>query len=217
MTRQEAEAIYDAGKETVVRVLRDLSAKVDQLTADFATLKAENIALRAECQTLRERVQTLEEQVAKDSHNSHQPPSADGLAKPKPKSLRPKSQRPTGGQPGHPGHTLRLAERPDRIVPHRVERCSGCGRSLAGQPPDRIERRQVHDLPEPKLKVTEHQAEVKARARSPTSRPTAPGGWSRSRRPSATWRPPPPWRALAKPACGPPAPCTGGTPSPHAC
>jgi len=28
MTRQEAEAIYDAGKETVVRVLLDLSAKI---------------------------------------------------------------------------------------------------------------------------------------------------------------------------------------------
>jgi transposase len=154
MTRQEAEAIYDAGKETVVRVLLDLSAKVDQLTADFAVLKAENAALR-------DRVQTLEEQVAQDSHNSHKPPSSDGLAKPKPKSLRPKSDRPTGGQPGHPGHTLRMAEKPDRIVPHRVERCAGCGRSLAGQAPDRVERRQVHDLPEPKLEVTEHQAEVK--------------------------------------------------------
>jgi transposase/regulator of replication initiation timing len=161
MTRQEAEAIYDAGKETVVRVLLELSAKVDRLTADFAALKAENAALRAECQTLRARVQTLEEQVAKDSHNSHKPPSSDGLAKPKPKSLRPKSTRPTGGQPGHPGHTLRRVEKPDRIVPHRVERCSRCGCSLARQEPDRVERRQVHDLPEPKLEVTEHQAEVK--------------------------------------------------------
>jgi transposase/regulator of replication initiation timing len=161
MTRQEAEAIYDAGKETVVRVLLELSAKVDRLTADFAVLKAENAALRAECQTLRDRVQTLEEQVAKDSHNSHKPPSSDGLVKPKPKSLRPKSERPTGGQPGHPGHTLRMVEKPDRIVPHRVERCSDCGRSLARQEPDRVERRQVHDLPEPKLEVTEHRAEVK--------------------------------------------------------
>lgn len=161
LTRQEAEAIYDAGKETVVRVLLELSSKVDPLTADFAALKAENAAWRAECQTLRDRVQTLEEQLAKDSHNSHQPPSADGLAKPKPKSLRPKSQRPTGGQPGHPGHTLHRVEKPDRIVPHRVERCAACGRSLAGQAPDRVERRQVFDLPEPKLEVTEHQAEVK--------------------------------------------------------
>jgi len=102
MTHQEAEAIYDAGKETVVRVLLELSRKVDQLTADFAVLKAENAALRIECQVLRNRVRTLEEQVAKNSHNSHKPPSSDGLAKPKPKSLRKPSGRPSGGQPGHP-------------------------------------------------------------------------------------------------------------------
>jgi cell division protein FtsB len=63
MTREEAQAIYRAGEETVVRVLVELSARVDQLTTDFALLKAENIALR-------ERVRTLEGQLAKDSHNS---------------------------------------------------------------------------------------------------------------------------------------------------
>ena len=147
MTRQDAEAIYDAGKETVVRVLLEMDRRIHALERCVDELQAQ--------------VHTLQEQVAKDSHNSHKPPSSDGLAKPKPKSLRPKSQRPTGGQPGHPGHTLRMVETPDRIVPHRVERCSGCGRSLAGQKPDRVERRQVHDVPEPKLEVTEHQAEVK--------------------------------------------------------
>ena len=161
LTREDAQAIYRAGEETVVRVLLDLSAKVDRLTADFAALKAENTALRAECQTLRERVQTLEEQVAKDSHNSHKPPSTDGLAKPKPKSLRPKSERFSGGQPGHPGHTLPMSGHPDRTLRHAVERCAACGRNLGRQAPDRVERRQVFDLPEPKLEVTEHQAEVK--------------------------------------------------------
>jgi len=62
---------------------------------------------------------------------------------------------------GHPGHTLRMVEKPDRIVRHAVERCAHCGRALARQAPDQIERRQVFDLPEPKLEVTEHQAEVK--------------------------------------------------------
>ncbi|MBI4591049.1 MAG: hypothetical protein HY725_19655, partial [Candidatus Rokubacteria bacterium] len=46
-------------------------------------------------------------------------------------------------------------------VQHAVERCAGCGRSLAHQAPDRVERRQVFDLPEPKRAVTEHQGEVK--------------------------------------------------------
>jgi len=68
MTRQEAQAIYRAGEETVVRVLMELSTHVDQLTADFVLLKAENLGLR-------ERVHTLEGQLTKDSHNSHKPPS----------------------------------------------------------------------------------------------------------------------------------------------
>ena len=154
LTRGDAQAIYRAGEETVVRALLDLSAKGDDLTAGFA-------ASRAECQTLRERVQTLEDQVAKDSHNSHKPPSSDGLAKPKPKSLRSKSGRPTGGQPGHPGRSLRRVEKPDRTVRHAVGRCADCGRPLGDQAPDHVERRQVFDLPEPKLEVTEHQAEIK--------------------------------------------------------
>jgi transposase len=154
MTRPEAEAIYDAGKETVVRVLLDMDRRIHALERQVQDLTARLDASE-------QRVRQLEEQVAKDSHNSHKPPSSDGLSKPKPKSLRPPSQRPTGGQPGHPGHTLRMVEKPDRTVRHAVERCAQCGRSLTQQAPDHVERRQVFDLPEPKLEVTEHQGEVK--------------------------------------------------------
>jgi transposase len=154
MTREEAEAIYDAGKETVVRVLLEMDRRIPALECQVRDMTARLDASER-------RVRQLEEQAAKDSHNSHKPPSSDGLAKPKPKSLRPPSQRPTGGQPGHPGHTLRMVEKPDRTVRHAVARCTRCGRSLDGQAPDRVERRQVFDLPEPKLEVTEHQGEVK--------------------------------------------------------
>jgi len=144
---EQALNICRSDPETAARMLCELSRQLDEL--------------RAECQALRERVQTLEEQVSRNSHNSHKPPSSDGLAKPKPKSLRQPSQRPTGGQPGHPGHTLRMVEKPDRTVRHAIERCSDCGRPLDKQEPDRVERRQVFDLPDPKLEVTEHQVEVK--------------------------------------------------------
>jgi transposase len=50
-----------------------------------------------------------------------------------------------------------MVAKPDRTVRHPVERCSACGRSLEKQAPDRVERRQVFDLPELKLVVTEHQ------------------------------------------------------------
>jgi len=172
---EPADSLCRSDAEAAARRLGERARELAPLRAQVAVLQAENTALQRECQRLREEnatlrrdgqslrdeVQALKEKAAKDSHNSHKPPSSDGLAKPKPKSLRPPSARATGGQPGHPGHTLRRVEEPDRIVPHRVEHCAGCGRSLAGQPPDRIERRQVHDLPEPKLEVTEHQAEVK--------------------------------------------------------
>ena len=154
MTRQEAEAIYDAGKETVVRVLLDMDRRIHALECQVQDLTARLDASER-------RVRQLEEQIAKDSHNSSKPPSSDGLSKPKPKSLRPPSERPTGGQPGHPGHTLRLVEKPDHTLRHAVERCADCGRSLVQQAPDRVERRQIFDLPEPKLEVTEHQGEVK--------------------------------------------------------
>src|SRR6266567_1200753 len=47
---------------------------------------------------LQERVKALEGQQAKDSHNSHLPPSSDRFARP-PKSLRQKSGKKPGGQP----------------------------------------------------------------------------------------------------------------------
>ncbi|MBE3095748.1 MAG: IS66 family transposase zinc-finger binding domain-containing protein, partial [Planctomycetes bacterium] len=154
MTRDEAQAIYRAGEATVVRVLLEMDARMQALERQVQDLTARLDASE-------HRVRSLEEQVAKDSHNSSKPPSSDGLAKPKPKSLRPPSARPTGGQPGHPGQTLRMVAKPDRTVFHPVQRCASCGRSLADQAPDRVERRQVFDLPAPKLEITEHQADVK--------------------------------------------------------
>jgi len=158
---EQALIVCQTDPQAAARMLCDFSRELDQLKAEVATLKVENAALRHECQSLREEVQSLKEQIAKDSHNSHKPPSSDGLAKPNPKSLRPPSNRSTGGQPGHPGHTLRMVEKPDRTLRHSVERCADCGRSLAKQAPDHVERRQVFDLPEPKMEVTEHQSEVK--------------------------------------------------------
>src|ERR1700681_2588014 len=59
-----------------------------------------------------ERIATLERQQAKDSHNSSLPPSSDRFVRP-PKSLRQKSGKKAGGQPGHHGHHLRKVQAPD--------------------------------------------------------------------------------------------------------
>ena len=105
---------------------------------------------------LRARVKALEDQLVKDSHNSHRPPSTD-YPHHRTKSLRRPSDKKPGGQPGHPGQTLRLVEQPDQVVEHRPKECAACGASLADAASSEIERRQVVDLPPLRLEVTEHQ------------------------------------------------------------
>ena len=106
--------------------------------------------------------QSLQDRVALNSRNSSKPPSQDGYAKPKPKSLRGTSGKKTGGQPGHPGATLKAVDKPDHIEVHTMSSCPcGCGSDLRKQPLLRYESRQVFDLPPQKLVVTEHRVEVK--------------------------------------------------------
>lgn len=110
--------------------------------------------------TLTKQVQELQARVAKDSHNSHLPPSSDRFAR-QPKSLRQKSGKKPGGQAGHPGATLKFSQRPDEVIVHAVERCEHCQQDLRHIAPVAVERRQVVDLPPPRVLVREHQAESK--------------------------------------------------------
>ena len=150
---EQALTFCQTNPEAAARLLSEFSRELEELRAEVVALKAENAVLR-------EKVQALEEKISKDSHNSSKPPSTDGFKKPAPKSLRKKGGRSSGGQPGHAGRTLAMAP-PDRIELHRVDRCECCGCSLANQPPDDIEKRQVHDLPPLRLIVTEHHSEMK--------------------------------------------------------
>ena len=124
----------------------------------FRRLEAENAAPRQQVTALLARVQELEGRLAKDSHTSSKPPSSDGLAR-QTRSLRQQSGKKPGGQPGHRGTTLPLVETPDQVVVHRPTACPHCQTPLAGRPAERIERRQVRDLPPMRLVVTEHRAE----------------------------------------------------------
>ena len=62
----------------------------------------------------------------KDSHNSSRPPSSDGYNKPSPKSLRKKSGKSVGGQPGHGGSGMAITRDPDEVKVYRPSECEGC-------------------------------------------------------------------------------------------
>src|SRR5215213_10345348 len=99
----------------------------------------------------------LRRQLAASSRNSSRPPSADGLGKPTPKSLRGRSGRKPGGQPGRQGRTLRQVAVPDEVVVHEPGACAGCGVALAGgERPAGVIRRQVFDIPKITVRVVEH-------------------------------------------------------------
>jgi transposase len=105
---------------------------------------------------LARRLTELERRLGQNPRNSDRPPSSEGHAKPPPRSLHRPGQHPSGGQPGHPGATLRQVTVSDERVLHRPQRCEGCGAPLAGTPEVGIEARQVFDLPQLRLRVIEH-------------------------------------------------------------
>jgi len=101
----------------------------------------------------------LKARLGLDSETSHQPPSQD---KPwKPRSERQKTGRSSGGQRGHPGKTLKMVDHPDEVVKLPLTGHCRCGQSWAEVEVTDLLARQVHDLPELRLQVTEYQAEVK--------------------------------------------------------
>ena len=120
------------------------AAVIEQLQADVVALRAENAELKR--------------RLGQNSRNSSKPPSSDSaFTKPAPKSLRRKSGKKPGGQPGHPGSTLALVDNPNERKRHEPGACSGCGAGLAGALEVGVERRQVFDLPPITVRVTEHQ------------------------------------------------------------
>ncbi|MBI5348027.1 MAG: IS66 family transposase [Chloroflexi bacterium] len=144
MTREEM-ARYSVNE--LIDLILHQQALIEQLQTQVSDLNAQ--------------IQALTDQLAKNSRNSGKSPSSDGLAKPRTRSLREPSGKPTGGQPGHPGHTLKMVERPDHFRVHPVATCQQCYATLEQVSPIAYEKRQVFDVPPVRVEVTEHRVEIK--------------------------------------------------------
>jgi len=147
---------------TLAELIGALRRDVDALREENAALCQENATLREENGALKQKVAELQRRLDKNSSNSSKPPSSDGLKKPPRvfKSLRGRSGKTSGGQVGHKGDTLRPVDKPDRIERHAATTCRHCQACLTAAMVTNEERRQVFDLPQPRLEVTEHRASV---------------------------------------------------------
>ena len=160
LTREQCYAIYDRGREETVDFILSLLTTLASVQEKIAMMQEQIVSLTDKIEKLETRNRELESQIGKDSHNSHKPPSSDGLKRVI-KSNRTNSNKPPGGQNGHRGTTLKMIETPDHVVTHSVTECATCGCHLHRVTPRAIRRRQVFDLPPLRVETTEHRVEEK--------------------------------------------------------
>jgi len=122
--------------------------------ARIVQLGSQVVAADAQIASLTDRVAQLERRAGRDSSNSNRPPSSDSPytktpRKPADRSLRGRSGRKPGKQPGAPGATLAQVGDPDQTVVCAPATCGGCGCDLAGVPVAAAHARQVFEVPPP--------------------------------------------------------------------
>jgi transposase len=139
---EEASSYEQSTKEELIKIIMSQAQEI-------ATLKKE----------LEEFKSARESEVAKNSTNSSLPPSKDPVRRTS--SLRKKSGKKSGGQPGHRGHHRAWKEDPDRVVPIENECCGACGASLEGIVGTVGKRVQEVDLPPIMPMTTEYQQMIK--------------------------------------------------------
>ena len=132
MSREELLALVSAQAKTI-----------EMLTARLDVLEAENAELKR--------------RLGQNSRNSSKPPSSDGpqQAVP-PRSLRRRTGRKPGKQPGARGFSLGLVDDPDETFDYVPSCCSGCGAGLGSAAEAGVVRRQVTDIAPAVATVTEH-------------------------------------------------------------
>jgi len=146
-----------------LRQLHRQQLTIAELNRHIAQLQDQVKGLNKQLTEAREQTRIAREAhlatVMKNSQTSSLPPSTDTHKRTR--SLRERSGRKPGGQVGHRGMTREIIEQPDHLIIHAPETCRLCGSSLIECVVEESERRQVHDFPQPKIEVVEHQVQTK--------------------------------------------------------
>lgn len=151
--------IVSLAKE-LAKVKRTLARKTNELIRE----RQLNHQLLRRLRELEHEVERGTPSLERDSHNSSLPPSLDLPWKKitRTRSLRHKSGLKAGGQLGHPGTTLRQVAKPDSIIIHTPEACLQCNAAFHHSQPLTCTRRQVFDIDDGRVQVTEHRAQTHA-------------------------------------------------------
>ncbi len=104
--------------------LQQQNTQLQQQNEQLAELQEIVAAKDAQIAALTARIEELTHK--KNSGNSSKPPSSERLNKPTPKSLRTKSGKSAGGQPGHKGSGMKIDREPDQVIEHWPIQCEGC-------------------------------------------------------------------------------------------
>jgi transposase len=158
---EDLPALVAALRAANARLREVIEAKDAQLAAAGAAL----VAAEARFAALSERVAELERRLGKDSSTSSRPPSSDSPYKKKPRdrSLRGRSGRSRGKQPGAQSSTLRQVASPDDMVVCAPGACRRCGAGLAGARVTGVQKLQEFDItPPPPPTVTEYQVQARS-------------------------------------------------------
>jgi transposase len=117
--------------------LEELNARLREAAAARDELAAAQLAARdAQIAALAAQVEEMQRRLGKDSSASSGPPSSDSpyAKKPRDRSLRGRSGRKPGKQPGAQSSTLKQSPDPDGTVVCGPAACGCCGHDLAGEP-----------------------------------------------------------------------------------
>ena len=125
-----------------------------------ATIVMELAQLKEELAQARTEIKRLQDIIDKDSSNSSKPPSTDNKFTRPTRKNKKVSNKNRGGQKGHSGHTLKMVDHPDKVVILETPACS-CGQHLGDLKPSKVIIRQVFDLPEIKMEVTQFEQHTK--------------------------------------------------------